>query len=426
MRTLSWLGRVLVVPAVGFGLLVWWVAAALARGGYDMSSWAVLLLFGGLALSRATPRVAIVAFYGAFALQFVRAVCRFDQVGWLAYAAIPLAAIVYGAATAQRRRRALGVLLSLGLLIGLFTNVPALGQIDYFSMPGQAISPGAYWGFIDGVGIVNGKSWPPSSAFSLAEVVVGTVVWSAGAMLLVLAGWTIGSGYRARRLQWAAEIRSDADRAALTASTADLRLAEQRDRIAQDVHDITAHRLSVILAQADGAAAHASDPDTRATLATISGSARSALTEIRTLLENLDDPTDGDTARGVVDVRSLIAAAVGDGVPITLEEHGATKPLSNSAGLAAYRIVQEALANAMRHGSGDAIRVTLDWRDGGLAIFVVSSVKTDAARTDEEPGRGLPGMKERARSVGGWLTAGRDGTEFIVAAHVPTDDATAA
>jgi hypothetical protein len=82
-----------------------------------MSSWAVLLLFSGLALSRATPRVAIIAFYGAFALQFVRGVCRFDQVGWLAYAAIPLAAIVYGAVTAEHRRRALGVLLSLGLLM---------------------------------------------------------------------------------------------------------------------------------------------------------------------------------------------------------------------------------------------------------------------------------------------------------------------
>jgi signal transduction histidine kinase len=419
MRTLSWLGRVLLVPAVGVGLLVWWVAAALGRNGYDMSSWAVLLLFGGLALSRATPRVAIVAFYVAFALQFVRGVCRFDQVGWLAYAAIPLAAIVYGAVTAEHRRRALGVLLSLGLLTGLFTNVPALGRID-FSVPGQGDDPGAYWGFIDGVGIVNGKIWPASSAFGLAEILVGTIVWSAGAMLLVLAGWTIGSGYRARRLQWAAEARSDVDRAALTVSNADLRLAEQRDRIAQDVHDITAHRLSVILAQADGAAAHASDPDTRATLATISGSARSALTEIRTLLENLDDPTDGDTTRGVTDVRGLIAAASSEGVPVTLEEHGAVKQLSNSAGLAAYRIVQEALTNAIRHGTGDAIRATLDWRDEGLAIFVVSSLQANAASTDDKTGRGLPGMKERARFVGGWLTAGRDGTDYIVAAHIPT------
>ena len=67
MRTLTWLGRVSLVPAVGVGLLVWWVAAALGRNRYDMSSWTVLLLFGGLALSRATPRAAIIALYGAFA-----------------------------------------------------------------------------------------------------------------------------------------------------------------------------------------------------------------------------------------------------------------------------------------------------------------------------------------------------------------------
>lgn len=419
MRTVRWLGRVLLVPTVGVGLLTWWVGAALSRNGYDMSAWTVLLLFGGLALSRATPRVAIVAFYGAFALQFVRAVCRFDQVGWVAWAAIPLAAVVYGATTAHRRRM-LGVLLSLGLLIGVFGNVPGLGRIDYSSMPDQVISPGSSWGFIDGVGIVNGKIWSSSPDFDPTEIIVGTIVWTAGAMLLVLAGWTIGSGYRARRLQWEAEARADADRTALDASTADLRLVEQRDRIAQDVHDITAHRLSVILAQADGAAATASDPDTRATLATISGSARSALTEIRTLLENLDDPADGDTGRGIDDLRALIATARTEGVPVTLEEHGTPEPLSASAGLAAYRIAQEALTNAIRHGSGAGIRATLDWRDEGLALFVVSALRTGAQPDGASTGRGLPGMRERARSVGGWLTAGGDGTDYIVAAHLPT------
>lgn len=423
MRTLSWLGRVSVVPAVGVGLLVWWVAAALGRGGYDMSSWAVLMLFGGLALSRATPRVAMIALYGAFVLQFVRVVCRFDQVGWLAYAAIPLVAVVFGAVTTEQRRRRLTMLFSLGLLIGLFTNVPALGQLDTFSLPGQTISPGSYWGFIDGIGVVNGKSWSWPPVFSTGEVVIGTIVWSAGAMLLVLAGWTIGSGYQARRLQWAAEARSDFDRAALTASTADLRLVEQRDRIAQDVHDITAHRLSVILAQADGAAAQSTDPDTRATLATISGSARSALVEIRTLLENLDEPSDGDTDRGVLDVREFITRARADGVPVALEEHGTPKPLSASTGLAAYRIMQEGLTNAIRHGGRGAIRATLDWRDDGLALFVVSPLVPGAEPHNDPTGRGLPGMRERARSVGGWLTAGGDGAEYVVSAHLPTAEA---
>lgn len=59
MKTLSWLGRVSLVPAVGVGLLVWWVTAVLTRNGYDLSTWAVLLLFGGLALSRAAPRLAL-------------------------------------------------------------------------------------------------------------------------------------------------------------------------------------------------------------------------------------------------------------------------------------------------------------------------------------------------------------------------------
>ena len=184
MKTLAWLGRVSLVPAVGVGLLVWWVVAALGRHAYDMSAWAVLLLFAGLALSRATPRIAILALYGAFALQFLRVVCRFDQEGWIAYAAIPLAAIVFGATTAGHRRRVVGLLLPLGLLTGIFTNVPSLGQLDYHALTGQQVSPGSYWGFVDGVGIVNGTGWTWPPTFGTGEVLVGTVAWSAGAMLL--------------------------------------------------------------------------------------------------------------------------------------------------------------------------------------------------------------------------------------------------
>lgn len=419
MKSFVWLLRAAGVPVIAVLLLVWWTIAATNRneGAEPMSWWAAVFLFGGLALSAVVPRVSIGVLYATFVLQLVRPDCRFDTDGWLAYAAVMFTAIVLAARTLdERRRRTLVWMIPLGILIGLFTNLPFLGTPGYDGYPPP--------------GLVNGKRWVADGYGSFkdvvetgqAELIIGLLVWTAAAIGLIIAAWMIGSTYRARALQWRAEAEAGTARSALSESRMELRITEERDRIAQDVHDITAHTLSVIVAQADGMAAHSGDDLTRDRLGTIAGSARSALTEIRTLLEHLEQRPDGDTAHGVSDLPALVESVRRTGTEIEFTEQGDAVPIATAAALAAYRIAQEALTNAIRHGapSEESVRVFLDWRADGLGLTVTSPL-TPGFTTTAPPGRGLIGMQQRARLAGGWLTSGIDGdtASYLVTAFLP-------
>lgn len=419
MKSLRWLARAVVLPVLALGLLAWWSAAAIGRtGGEGMPWWAAVLLFAGLGVAALLPRIAVVALYGAFVLQLVRPDCRFDQAGWLPYIAVVFVAIVLAAQTPDaNRRRALTAILPLGIVIGLFTNLPGLGPAIETT---DGVDPaGSY-------GLVNGEAWSPLTSFSGWELLIGLIVWTIASVLLIVAGWMIGSTYRARSMQWRAEAQARTARAALSDSRAQLVVTEERDRIAQDVHDITAHSLSVIVAQADGAAAHAGEPTTRSALLTIAGSARQALTELRGLLERLEHRSDGDTAHSPAEISDLVETVRAAGARVDLIEQGAPAALSPAAGLAVYRIVQEALTNALRHGVGsESIRVVLDWQAGGLALTISSPVSPDGSAETGPAGRGVVGMQQRARLAGGWLTTGVDAqtANYLVTAHIPRSGA---
>lgn len=410
------------MPAAGVVLLVLWNVWDFSVSSQHMSSWAALLLFGGFGLSAAAPRVGVIACYAAFLLQLIRPECRFGSVGWVAYGAVCLISIVLAAiAREERRRRTLVAVLPLGLLIGLFTNLPGLEASDLHL--GGDFPP---------FGLVNGKSWQVEGFSSWSglvgsgqlELLVGLLVWTAGSGLLIMAGWTMGSSYRARRLQWAAEAAAAVARDDLRRSRRDLAMVEGQDRVVQDVHDLTAHSLSVILAQADGASAHSPDPGSRAALASIAGNARTALVEIRTLLERLDQQPDGDTST-VADIGALVEQVEHAGRTVDYREQGTPAALPASSQLAAYRIVQEALTNALRHGVDTApIRVLLHWQPDGLAIVVTSPTR-DADPVASSSGRGVPGMEQRARFAGGWLTAGSEAGEYLVTAYLPALPASA-
>ena len=420
MKPFLWLARNFALPVIAVLLLVWWTIAATDRnlGAEPMSWWAAVFLFGGFGIAALLPRVAIGVFYAAFLLQLIRPECRFDMDGWLAYAAIMLAAIVFAARTTgqQQRRRMFLRLIPLAVLIGLFTNLPFLGMAGEDGYPPT--------------GLVNGKSWIGAGYGSFAdfvatgqlELIVGLLVWTAAAILLLVASWMIGSTYRARALQWQAEADVSTARSALSDSRMELRITEERDRIAQDVHDITAHALSVIVAQADGLAAHADTDQTRTGLGAIAGSARSALTEIRTLLEHLEQQPDGDTAHGPEDLPALVESVRRTKTTVEYLTQGMPVPLSSAGGLAAYRITQEALTNAIRHGQAEAepVRVLLDWRTDGLGVTITSQV-APGADTAGATGRGLVGMQQRARLAGGWLTNGIDQetASYLVTAFLP-------
>ncbi|CAM5283133.1 sensor histidine kinase [Leifsonia shinshuensis] len=220
----------------------------------------------------------------------------------------------------------------------------------------------------------------------------------------------------------------------LARATSDLRaaeteavVAEERERIAQDVHDIMAHSLSVILAQADGARLLAEERPAAVapSLATIASTARSSLTEVRVLIETLVGTPDGPAHPGTDDLDELVSRLSGSGLTVTMERFGDGGGLTAAQELAVYRIVQEGLTNALKHaGPGAVVRVALDGRDDGMALSIAS--RPDASAGAPAPanaaGRGLIGMRERARLAGGWLDAGEDDDVpggFLVTAYLP-------
>ncbi|WP_240606075.1 histidine kinase [Planctomonas deserti] len=203
-------------------------------------------------------------------------------------------------------------------------------------------------------------------------------------------------------------------------------IEQERNRIARDMHDIVAHSLAVVIAQADGARyAKNVDPDAvDEALRTISGTAREALGEVRVLLTQLRHSEGSAPAPELADLDKLIGQVRAAGLPIDLVETGEPAALGGGQQLAVYRIVQEALTNALRHGDRSLpARVELDWHRGGLALRVVNRVRPVQAATTPVPivgaGHGIAGMRERAQLAGGVLQSGRSGEDWVVAADLP-------
>ncbi|MGW4410830.1 sensor histidine kinase [Nonomuraea sp. NPDC004702] len=203
-------------------------------------------------------------------------------------------------------------------------------------------------------------------------------------------------------------------------------LLEERSRIARELHDVVAHHMSVISIQAQVAPHLVDDPpqELRENLAGIRENAVEALTELRRVLGVLraqDQPA--DAPQPTLDrLEELLANVRGAGVTLTAEIAGQARPLSPGVELSAYRIVQEALSNAMRHAPGAAVAVRLTYRPGALAIRVVNEPPARPARPSPGAGHGLLGMRERAAMLGGDLVAGPtpDGG-YEVSVFLPVD-----
>ena len=198
---------------------------------------------------------------------------------------------------------------------------------------------------------------------------------------------------------------------------------QERNRIARDMHDVVAHSLAVVIAQADGARyARAQNPEAvDEALTTISTTARDALGDVRILLTRLrQDVADGPQPV-LADLDRLVAQMQSTGLDIEWTTSGTPTTLGSGAQLAVYRIVQEALTNALRHGgAGRAVYLSLAWTDGWVAVTIDNAVRTNpVADASGELGHGLPGMRERALLAGGSLAAESIGGRFIVAARLP-------
>jgi signal transduction histidine kinase len=246
--------------------------------------------------------------------------------------------------------------------------------------------------------------------FGAGELVSSAAAFGA-AMLL---GWSMQT--RGRHID---ALEHGHEEAALRAA------ADERLRIAQELHDIVAHSLGVIAVQA-GVGMHVVDTDAaeaRRALENISRTSRSSLAEIRRLLgvlRNADGSPAYTPAPGLADLPRLTREVADAGLPVAVSVDGDLDRVPPGVGLAAYRIVQEALTNTLRHARANRAQVHLDSTSGVLLIEVTD----DGHGANGAPvgGHGLVGMRERVAVYGGSLDAGpARGGGFRVAARLPYD-----
>jgi signal transduction histidine kinase len=203
------------------------------------------------------------------------------------------------------------------------------------------------------------------------------------------------------------------------------RVADERVRIARELHDVVAHHITLVNAQA-GVAHHLLRTDPEAAyeaLAHIKETSRTALDELRAtvgLLRQTDDqPASREPLPGLADLDRLVTSFRQSGLPVEVGCDKEQHRLAPAVDLTAYRIVQEALTNAHKHAPGRPVHLTLDYGADALSITVANEAadtRVDAPGT----GHGLIGMRERAATVGGTLTAGPEPHGgFLVRAELP-------
>jgi signal transduction histidine kinase len=244
------------------------------------------------------------------------------------------------------------------------------------------------------------------------QFLLGSAVWAAA--------WFAGDRARLRR-ERLAELEERAVRAEREAERERrLAAAEERTRIARDLHDSAGHAINVILVQAGAARLlQERDPESsRSALETIEEVARETLGDIDRLVGALRE---NGTARvepphGLAALETLAERYRGSGLGVTVKVDGSRRPLASGVDQAAFRILQEALTNAARHGNGDA-DVRVAFGPGAVELAVTNAARSDAAARGG--GHGIVGMRERASLLGGNLEAVATDGLFRLRARLP-------
>ncbi len=259
---------------------------------------------------------------------------------------------------------------------------------------------------------------------------------SIGGVALMALGWVAGENTRASRVYAGHQAERAAEKAAAAAAerTAQVRraLADERAEIARELHDIVAHAMSLIAVRAGVARmVIGTDPaQAREALAIIETTTRQSLQEMRLLVGVLRDPQQSQPelspVPGLGDLGRLVADTAAAGVTVEVSVAGVTRALSPAADLSAYRIVQEALTNVVRHAGPTRARVQIAYRPDTVSIEVTDDgPPKDALRpavSRAGSGHGLIGMRERAALFGGELAAAPHAAGFRVQASLHTAD----
>jgi signal transduction histidine kinase len=272
-----------------------------------------------------------------------------------------------------------------------------------------------------------GLAWFASGSHasgSLDTLTLLTAFW-----VLVAGAWLAGDVVRQRRL-YADLVREQAERE-VRAELAEARRAATATRveIARELHDVIAHSLSLIAVQAGVANwVTASQPDqAEQALTSIEQISRGALREMRVLLGVLR--TDGEEpsasprlapARGLSDLDELAGQVTATGLDVSVDAHGTARPLPPGLDLAAYRVVQEAVTNVIKHAAASRCQVTVRHAADAVTLEVTDDGRGPGG---DKPGHGITGMRERVAMYGGDFSAGPAGSGgFRVTARFPLAD----
>ena len=244
--------------------------------------------------------------------------------------------------------------------------------------------------------------------------------------IFLLPSWLFGDLLRARRLE--AARREETLQRSLREREERIRAAaaEERRHVARELHDVVAHAVSVMVVQAGAArqVVHSSPDRAEESLLAIEATGREAMTELRRFLGALDDDEAGGLAPqpGIDSLPRLVDRVREAGLPTSLEVDGERRPVSASLDVTVYRIVQEALTNALRYARQASTTVRLSWDVDQLRVEVLDDGPATATAVDGATGRGLIGIRDRAALIGGRVEVGpRLGGGYAVRAWLPLD-----
>ncbi|MDQ1586370.1 MAG: hypothetical protein QOH80_1735 [Actinomycetota bacterium] len=328
---------------------------------------------------------------------------------------------------AVRRRWPFGVAVALAAVLalqGLSADPPAnfglylAVMLAGFTVAAECELPAAVLG---GLALVAGVV-----AHDVNSADYGSAAGMASDLAIPVVLWGVGRGVRIQRGRADRAGALLADLEAEQEELSRLAVAAERRHLAREMHDVVTHSVSVIVIQAQAAqrVLAVEQPQVAKALTDIETAGRSALTEMRRLLGVLRDEeaasADGH-APGLADLPALLQLVGRAGLDVELTQTGTPRPLASAVELTAYRVVQEALTNALRHTATTTARVALAWTDSELAL----DVKDTGSGTGSGPespggGRGLLGLRERVLDHGGTLRSSviPDGG-YHVAARLP-------
>ncbi|MBT2453612.1 two-component sensor histidine kinase [Streptomyces sp. ISL-86] len=294
-------------------------------------------------------------------------------------------------------------------------------------------TPGSFIAYIAVMVLVTLRTGPRIAAwmwaltlvlgFGLSVVFRGRYGMNFSQMLVVSAfALVIASSIQIRR-HAKAEVTAQQE---VTAVERDRRtLLEERTTIARELHDVVAHHMSVVAIQAEAAPYRVKNPppELEAAFVTIRENAVAALTELRRVLgvvRSADYEAPDAPQPTLASLEGLLANVREAGLSVEKTVTGAVRELPQGVELSAYRIIQEALSNTLRHAPGAAAGVEVSYVLGGLGIRIVNDAATGDVRPSSGAGHGITGMRERVAMLEGEMTAGRTASGgYEVAVFVP-------